>query len=700
MQASGIWVRWVLCAATVLLVGCPESVTFPTDAGGDADVGGDTSTDSSATDSSVDVEDTSVSTETRCDDGIDDDGDGATDCDDVDCAGDPDCAVPVERCGNGADDDRDGLADCDDPDCAENPRCVPESDCDDGRDNDRDGVTDCDDADCARDSACATPAERCGNGVDDDRDGLADCDDPDCAENPRCVPESSCDDGRDNDRDGATDCDDADCARDSACAPPAERCGDGVDNDLDGLVDCDDPDCAARPRCATSREICDDGRDNDGDDHTDCADADCHLDPVCDFVEICDNERDDDADGTFDCEDLDCAGDPACVGARDEICDNGIDDDRDGRIDCADLDCNTDPACSVTAERCDDGRDNDGDGRTDCEDEDCDDSPACTIFEVCDNGRDDDGDARVDCADPDCADTTTCGDDPPDVLPELTRDMFGTTCVPEADLWEGARDMGHHDVFLYLGSIGDGPVPLWHLDNRALATGMLDLDTFVAPAAGRYIVEGYSHFYREIDGCYRAADIEGGGPGLDGELYESYPRTRVFDADAGELFYLGFADVTNSSAVIDQTVRRVRATEVCDDGVDNDGDLLPDCTDRECRDTRSCRARTFAPIEWGAREDRCDAFLDDTISPDMLSVIEYASDVEILFEAPISGNYRIRMNNDADLVAIRGECAGPAHRADESQVLTFTALAGEVVRIYPRCVFDCSFTQAVIEPAD
>ena len=49
-----------------------------------------------------------------CDNGIDDDGDGFIDGDDLDCQ---------ELCNNGIDDDGDGFIDCDDMDCDGNPDC-------------------------------------------------------------------------------------------------------------------------------------------------------------------------------------------------------------------------------------------------------------------------------------------------------------------------------------------------------------------------------------------------------------------------------------------------------------------------------------------------------------------------------------------------------------------------------------------------
>jgi len=63
-----------------------------------------------------------------CDDGIDNDGDGLTDCNDsVDCSSDPACSAPppeTEICNDGIDNDGDGLTDClDKLDCRQDPAC-------------------------------------------------------------------------------------------------------------------------------------------------------------------------------------------------------------------------------------------------------------------------------------------------------------------------------------------------------------------------------------------------------------------------------------------------------------------------------------------------------------------------------------------------------------------------------------------------
>lgn len=93
---------------------------------------------------------------------------------------------------------------------------APTENCTDKADNDGDGAIDCDDTDCATDAACQVAVEDCGNGTDDDGDGMTDCDDEDCSSESACIAEI-CDNGTDDDGDGATDCDDDECSADAAC---------------------------------------------------------------------------------------------------------------------------------------------------------------------------------------------------------------------------------------------------------------------------------------------------------------------------------------------------------------------------------------------------------------------------------------------------------------------------------------------------
>ncbi|MCA9541781.1 MAG: hypothetical protein KC620_22950, partial [Myxococcales bacterium] len=65
---------------------------------------------------------------------------------------------PREACAGGIDEDGDGLTDCEDPDCHLSPPCfaVRET-CDNGRDDDGDQLTDCDDAYCLGEPVCPAP---------------------------------------------------------------------------------------------------------------------------------------------------------------------------------------------------------------------------------------------------------------------------------------------------------------------------------------------------------------------------------------------------------------------------------------------------------------------------------------------------------------------------------------------------------------
>ncbi len=303
MRAGFGWHLWLIVLGTLAAAGC---------GGGD-----------------------STGTVEVCDNSLDDDGDGATDCDDTDCAAAPECAATVESsCTDGLDDDGDGQTDCDDSDCAADPACVvptEETDCDDGLDDDGDGQTDCDDPDCDDDPACGgTPESNCDDGLDDDGDGATDCDDSDCVDDPACIPdaEGSCTDGLDDDRDGQTDCDDPDCVDDPACIPPGETdCDDGLDDDGDGATDCMDPDCDVSADCA---ELCN-GVDDDGDGRTDELPSDATLGDPC-------YEGPAGLGGIGQCEfgAVECFGGALlCVGwvapFDEEVCD-GLDNDCDGVV--------------------------------------------------------------------------------------------------------------------------------------------------------------------------------------------------------------------------------------------------------------------------------------------------------------------------------------------------------------------------------
>ena len=343
-----------------------------------------------------------------CEDGIDQDCDGA---DDV-C----DCLA--------TDDDGDGYGDgvacvqidCDDADPAINPGVTEACDAidnncdgnvDEGFDVDGDGWTVCE-GDCADSDPARNPGmlEVC-NGIDDDCDTLVD-------------------DGFDNDSDGFTscsgDCDDGDPAIHTGAS---ESC-DTVDSDCDGdLVDgFPNYDGDTQPDCTDADD------DNDGDpDATDCEDFDASIHNGA--SESCDTE-DTDCDGDLvdGFSNFDGDSEPDCI-------DN--DDDNDGDPDVTDCDDNNftiyngaPESCDLVDSDCDgslvDGFPNqDGDAYPDCVDSDqdgdgdpdasdCDDNnPAIYTGapELCDGIDSDcdgslvdgfanfDGDSQPDCIDPD-----------------------------------------------------------------------------------------------------------------------------------------------------------------------------------------------------------------------------------------------------------------------------------------------------------
>lgn len=355
-----------------------------------------------------------------CDNGVDDDGDGQSDCDDLDCH----TACHQENdCGNGIDDDHDGVADCRDGDCYWD--CRYERNCADSNDNDSDGLVDCADPDCA--SVCGLTENDCSNGRDDDGDGFADCRDDDCRWATDCNEDwmGGCDNGLDDDGDGWTDCVDPSCRWDSPCntrsneGDTAAHCNDGLDNDGDGTVDCADPGCMDTFPCSeASRDGgagCTDGLDNDNDGRADCRDNDCRNHAACNESGRCADGLDNDGDRLVDCADDNCSNDPACNENRcagGNCCTDGLDNDGDGGVDCTDYDCFWTASCNEQycpgGNCCADGLDSDNDGDVDCADSDCSGNSRCTERNNCGDMIDNDGDGQTDCADADCYGSSNC----------------------------------------------------------------------------------------------------------------------------------------------------------------------------------------------------------------------------------------------------------------------------------------------------
>ncbi|MBI2560020.1 MAG: hypothetical protein HYW14_02675 [Planctomycetes bacterium] len=251
------------------------------------------------------------------------------------------------------------------------------------------------------------------------------------------------------------------------------------------------------------------------------------------------------------------AQDRDCI---DEICDDGMDNDCDGLVDCDDDDCHVD-------------NDNDGCYAQPCGN-DCDDNDSSKCgTEICDDGKDNDCDGFVDCNDPDCQIdkdndgclAPPCGDDCDDnnyqkCGTEICDDSIDNDCDGQVD--EGCCTDNDNDGYKAQPNCGtlvdcndndakQHPNQKWYKDGDN---------------------DGYSDG-TNITSCARP---------------NGYKVQEELTAISG--------DCNDSNASI-----HPNATEVCNDGVDNDCDELIDCNDPDCRHPENCT---------NGVDDDCDNLVD------------------------------------------------------------------------------------------
>ena len=176
-----------------------------------------------------------------CSNGIDDDNNGFTDCEDFSCSMSTDPEIldycdsfpsedTLDTWSNGVDDDENGFADCADFSCSQSEDPAIQEYCED---------------------QLEATYERCTDCIDNDGNGFVDCGDFSCADVQAADGSYACRESGTRDLTAA----EYEC-EDSACASTLQQlvltnatlfCTDGEDNDRDGFVDCDDFDCAMDP---------------------------------------------------------------------------------------------------------------------------------------------------------------------------------------------------------------------------------------------------------------------------------------------------------------------------------------------------------------------------------------------------------------------------------------------------------------------
>ncbi len=317
--------------------------------------------------------------------------------------------------------------------------------------------------------------------------------------------------------------------------------------------------------------------------------------------EVCDNGQDDDGDSLIDCEDPGCILDPACPESA--LCDDGLDNDSDGLIDCADPDCGTAEGCCLT-------------------DADCDDGNACTA-DVCTQGvcvsgppTCSDGDpCTVDGCDPvagcqnvpyeGCsfiyANAFECGDT------DFTTQVLSGAVAWKVDALPGPPAFYSPGCSLNFNKDGGGYGSPGVASHAIATSPVIDL-TGVDVAW-----LGFWQYWKTGDGPTSGWDKRGVRVSTDGfQTFVELPQSHATGNEAqwfhtaldlspfaGQEIQIRFwfdsvDSVSNGGAgwFVDDLVVSVEqpsaVPEVCDDGVDNDADGLTDCVDPACEGAPGC----------------------------------------------------------------------------------------------------------------
>lgn len=183
--------------------------------------------------------------------------------------------------------------------------------------------------------------------------------------------------------------------------------------------------------------------------------------------------------------------------------------------------------------------------------------------EVCDNGRDDDLDGAADCDDADCAAHPACAP------PGLTRTVDANLAIPDADP-TGVRSTVE---IAQTGAVRSARVAV-----EITHTYRGDLEVVLEAPSGRTAV------------------LHANTGGSEDDLRATFDATALVGVEARGTWSLIVRDTAaqDTGTLISWTLSLELggelSEEICDNGVDDNGDGAADCADAQCLDAAACQA--------------------------------------------------------------------------------------------------------------
>ncbi len=272
-----------------------------------------------------------------------------------------------------------------------------------------------------------------------------------------------------------------------------------------------------------------------------CDKAGCCACGVCQGALFCQNpdmKGDGGTDGFMDpcaskndCMKPECVGDPRCRIPGTEVCNNGIDDDDDGLIDCKDSDCNAFPGCSILA---------------------CPAPPNCAL--------------------PVCVDKPECKD-----LRCMPTVDFGTLQGMGSTVTKTVSTTGTVDVVTTPCAPGGGGM----IVGRVTLAATTDVSLSYTQAKGEDHVFGL--FRAGVNQPCAANPIECYDPKGAQSGVHPYPGLA-----AGDYYIIAQAFAPAGQGSVSITLSTPSMPEICNNGVDDNGNGLIDCQEASCATAANC----------------------------------------------------------------------------------------------------------------